>query len=99
MRRNIGTVLSLMRYTVGMRGLRPHLILGDRWQALRIPTMSLWEEHDVFATPTRRDARKTIAAQNRSIRIVPVPGAGNHLWIDQPDRVVEEIERFLSSSR
>jgi hypothetical protein len=32
-----------------------------------------------------------------NIRVVPVPAAGNHIWMDDPERVVDEIERFLAT--
>jgi pimeloyl-ACP methyl ester carboxylesterase len=96
-RRNVGSILSLIRRTVGVGGLRRRLVLGHRWQALKVPTVSLCGERDAFMTPAMREARDTVAAQNPNIRLIDIPGAGNHLWIDDPERVVDEIERFLTT--
>lgn len=95
-RRNVGSILSLIRSTVGLRGLGPGLVLGDRWQALKVPTAFLWGERDVFATPAVRKTWDVLAARNQNIRLISIPGAGNHLWIDDPGRVVSEIGRFLA---
>jgi pimeloyl-ACP methyl ester carboxylesterase len=95
-RRNVGAILSLMRRTVGAGGLRTRLILGERWQALKVPTMFLCGERDVFVTPKMERAWEVVAAQNQNIRVVSIPDAGNHLWIDDPERVVDEIDRFVA---
>jgi pimeloyl-ACP methyl ester carboxylesterase len=96
-RRNRGSILSLIRCTVGVRGLRRRLILGERWQALAMPTLILYGEGDAFATPTMRKAWDAIASRNPNIQVLSVPGAGNHLWVDDPERVVDELERFLAT--
>jgi pimeloyl-ACP methyl ester carboxylesterase len=96
-RRNLSSILSLIRCTVGVRGLRRGLILGEQWQALAMPTLILYGEGDAFATPTMRKAWDAIASRNPNIQDVSVPGAGNHLWVDEPERVVDELERFLAS--
>jgi pimeloyl-ACP methyl ester carboxylesterase len=38
-----------------------------------------------------------IGAQNPNIRIVRVPDAGHLLWLDDPERVVDETEGFLDA--
>ena len=38
-----------------------------------------------------------IAARNASIRVVRVPEAGHLPWFDEPERVVDELERFLTT--
>lgn len=96
-RRNTGSILSLIRLTVGLRGLRPRLVLRDRWQELQVPTLILYGERDAFATPSLREAWDAIAMRNRNLQVNSVPGAGNHLWLDDPEGVVEEMERFLGT--
>jgi pimeloyl-ACP methyl ester carboxylesterase len=97
MRRNRDSVIGLMRCVVGVGGLRGHLLLGERWQALKVPTVFLWGERDAFMTPRMREAWEVIAARNPNITVSRVPDAGHLPWIDDPERVVVEIEGFLAS--
>jgi len=94
MRRNIGSILSLMRCAIGVGGLKAHLILGKRWQALKVPTVFLWGERDTFTAP---DVAEQIAEENPNLRVIRILGAGHLPWIDNPERVVDEIEHFLRS--
>ena len=91
---NIGSILSLMRCAIDVGGLRRRLILGERWQALKVPTVFLWGERDAFMPP---DVAEPIAEQNPNVRVIRIPGAGHLPWIDDPERVVDEIEHFLAS--
>jgi pimeloyl-ACP methyl ester carboxylesterase len=96
-RRNVDSYLSLLaRFGKGgMADARRRMILGERWQSLEVPTVFLWGERDrFFGGPGEGDA---IAAQNPHLRVIRVADAGHFLWIDDPDRVVAEIERFLST--
>ncbi len=95
MRRNVGSILSLIRRAGGVGGLRRGLILGERWQALKVPTVFLCGERDAFMGPKLWKAWEGIAARNPNVRVIRIPGAGHLPWIDDPERVVDEIERFL----
>ena len=97
-RRNVESMLSLIACVADWRrlGYRRELILGDRWRALTTPTLLLWPEHDAFGSPEQGEA---LVATNPKLRLVRLPGAGHIPWIDDPDSVVAEIERFLSSER
>ncbi len=95
-RRNLDSILSLIR-CVG-RGLRAgHLVLGDRWQTLKVPTLYLGGERDVFVRPKVEKALQVIAEGNPNVRLVRIPDAGHLPWLDEPERVVAEIERFLAT--
>ena len=97
MRRNRGSVIGLMWCIVGVGGLRRHLLLGERWQALKVPTVFLWGERDAFMTLKVLEAWEEIAALNSNISIARVPDAGHLPWMDGPERVVIEIEGFMAS--
>ncbi len=74
---------------------RRHLILGERWQSLKVPTVFLWGERDrFFRGPEEAEA---IAARNPNIGVIRIADSGHIPWIDDPDRVVGEIERFLAT--
>jgi 2-hydroxy-6-oxonona-2,4-dienedioate hydrolase len=94
-RRNVESWLGLLACIADWRslGYRRELILGERWHALTMPTLLLWPEHDAFASPAEGEA---LAAMNPNLRLVRVPGAGHNAWIDDPETVVAEIERFLA---
>jgi pimeloyl-ACP methyl ester carboxylesterase len=95
-RRNLDTFLSLIR-CVG-RGIRGgHLVLGDRWLTLRVPTLFLGGERDIFVRPKFEKALQAIVKGNPNIRLVRIPDAGHLPWLDEPERVVAEIERFLAT--
>jgi 2-hydroxy-6-oxonona-2,4-dienedioate hydrolase len=96
MRRNVESMLSLIACVADWRrlGYRRELILGERWRALTTPTLLLWPEHDAFGSP---EAGQALVAKNPNLRLVRVPGAGHNAWIDDPETVVAEIERFLAS--
>jgi pimeloyl-ACP methyl ester carboxylesterase len=95
-RRNLDSIVSLIR-CVG-RGLRGgHLILGDRWQTLKVPTLFLGGERDVFVRAKVEKAVQAIADGSAYVRLVRIPDAGHLPWLDEPERVVAEIERFLGT--
>jgi pimeloyl-ACP methyl ester carboxylesterase len=96
-RRNLGSIVSLIRSAIGMWGVRRRLVLGKRWEALKVRTLFLRGERDAFITPRVAKAWEDIAARNPNIRIVRIPGAGHIAWIDDPERVAEELERFLAT--
>ncbi len=95
-RRNLDSILSLIR-CVG-RGIRGgQLVLGDRWQTLKVPTLYLGGERDIFARPKFERALQAIAEGNPNVRLLRIPDAGHLPWLDQPEQVVAEIERFLGA--
>ncbi len=95
-RRNRDSILSVIRCVcAGLRSQR--LILGDRWLRLRVPTLFVYGERDTFMGSKVEKAWKTIAAGNPNVQVVRIPGAGHLPWIDDPERVVAEMERFLAT--
>jgi pimeloyl-ACP methyl ester carboxylesterase len=97
-RRNVESMLSLIACVADWRrlGYRRELILGERWQALTMPTLLLWPEHDAFGSPQKAEA---LVATNRNLRLVRVRGAGHNAWFDDPGIVLAELERFLTTQR
>jgi pimeloyl-ACP methyl ester carboxylesterase len=97
-RRNVESMLSLTACIADWRrlGYRRELILGERWRALTMPTLLAWPEHDAFGSPEDGEA---LVAANPNLCLVRLPGTGHIPWIDDPDTVLVEIERFLSTER
>jgi pimeloyl-ACP methyl ester carboxylesterase len=97
-RRNVESWLALLSCIADWRrlGYRRALILGERWHALTTPTLFLWPEHDAFGTP---EAGEALVAKNPHLRLVRIPGAGHLPWIDDPETVLAELERFLVGAR
>jgi pimeloyl-ACP methyl ester carboxylesterase len=95
-RRNVESMLSLIACIADWRrlGYRRELILGERWRALTTPTVLVWPEHDGFGS--LKDA-ESIVTMNPNLRLVRIAGAGHIPWIDDPEPVVAEIERFLAT--
>ena len=73
---------------------RRELILGERWRDLTTPTLLIWGERDAFGSPEEGEA---LVAKNPNLRMVRLAEAGHLPWIDDPDSVVAEIERFLAT--
>ncbi len=99
MRRNAADIRELLYLLIGPRGIRRHLVLGDRMGTSRCRRCCLFGEHDAFMTPRMVHAWESIATASPRIDVLHVPGAGHLPWIDEPERVVLEIERFLSATR
>ena len=57
------------------------------------PTVLVWPEHDAFGSVEDAEA---IVMMNPNLRLVRIAGAGHIPWIDGPERVVAETERFLA---
>ena len=93
-RRNVETMLGLIKCMASRGGIDQRLVLGERWEKLRMPTAFLWGERDAFGPPEQGEA---IAVRNPNLRVIRIPGAGHLPWIDQPERVVREIVLFLAS--
>jgi pimeloyl-ACP methyl ester carboxylesterase len=94
MRRNVESMVSLVNCIADFRrlGYRSQVVLGERWQALTTPTLLVWGDRDVFASPEHGEA---LVATNPNLRLVRVAGAGHLAWFDDPETVIAEIERFL----
>jgi pimeloyl-ACP methyl ester carboxylesterase len=95
-RRNSVSHLSLLFRLGNLRGMSRDLILGERWQALKVPTVMLWGERDAFfGGPEKGEA---IARKNSHLSVIRLPDAGHIAWIDNPERVVAEIDHFLGNT-
>ncbi len=94
-RRNVESMLSLIACIADWRrlGYRRELILGERWRALTTPTVLVWPEHDAFGS---LENAESIVTMNPNLRLVRIAGVGHIPWIDDPEGVVAEIERFLA---
>lgn len=94
-RRNSASHLSLAPSLGDFRGASRHLMLGERWQALKVPTLMLWGDQDAFfGGPEKGEA---IARKNSNLSVIRITGAGHIVWIDEPERVVNEIDSFLGN--
>jgi pimeloyl-ACP methyl ester carboxylesterase len=88
--RNMESHLSLLRRITEDRR---RLVLGRRWQELTVPTLVLWGDRDRFFGGPRHG--EAIAARNDQLNVIRIADAGHIVWIDDPERVVDEIDRFL----
>lgn len=90
--RNAPTWFTLIDSTVDVRGMKPNLVVGDRWKQLKVPTTLIWGEKDAWCPP---EAGEAVAATNPQLRVVRIPDAGHAPWFDEPDRVVNTILEAL----
>ena len=54
-------------------------------------------ERDVFVRPKFEKASQAIAEGNPNVRLFRIPDAGHLPWLDEPERVVAGIGRFLAA--
>jgi pimeloyl-ACP methyl ester carboxylesterase len=54
-------------------------------------------ERDIFVRPKFERALQVIAEGNPNARLLRIPDAGHLPWLDEPEQVVAEIERFLGT--
>jgi 2-hydroxy-6-oxonona-2,4-dienedioate hydrolase len=95
-RRNVESMLGLVHCIADARrlGYRRELILGKRWETLTTPTLLIWGEREPFGSLHEAQA---LAAKNPNVHLVRLADAGHLAWIDDPESVVAEIERFLAT--
>jgi pimeloyl-ACP methyl ester carboxylesterase len=94
-RRNVESMLGLVSCIADARrlGYRRELILGKRWEGLTTPTLLVWPEREPWGS---LDEAQALAEKNPNVRLVRLADAGHLMWIDDPESVVAEIERFLA---
>jgi pimeloyl-ACP methyl ester carboxylesterase/DNA-binding CsgD family transcriptional regulator len=64
--------------------------------AVRVPTLIIHRDHDARV---RVDAGRYLARHIAGARYVEVPGIDHPIWVGDTDRIVDEIEEFLTGVR
>jgi len=95
-RRNRDSALSLVRRTVGLGGVRKELLLGEGWSALEVPLLFVHGDRDAFVTADVASAWATIASKGENVIVARIADAGHLPWLDAPEPVLDQIERFLA---
>lgn len=91
--RNAQSWFSLIDRTIDVRGMKPELLIGERWKKLSVPTTLILGENDAWCAPEEGEA---VALANPRVQVVRIPGAGHAVWLDDPDRVVNAINEALT---
>jgi pimeloyl-ACP methyl ester carboxylesterase len=92
-RRNHVSWLSMVNRALDIRGMKPYMLLHNRWNGIRVPTTLVWGELDAWSPPETGDA---IAAAHSGIQMIRVAGAGHAPWFDDAAGVARAIESALS---
>jgi pimeloyl-ACP methyl ester carboxylesterase len=66
--------------------------LTDRLERIRVPTLSLVGDRDVLVSG---DSLSALRDRIPACRLVRLPGAGHLAFVTHPERVTDEIRRFL----
>ena len=66
---------------------------GSRLQSVRVPTLLMAGDRDLLASP--QSLRQLVGGIDHAKRVV-LAGCGHLAFVTQPERVAEEVERFLS---
>ena len=80
----------LLRRLVGLRGMRPEMVLVPELPQLAVQTLVLWGEHDMIPAAAGREAAATIPGA----RFVLIPGVGHFPFLEAPVRCAELIREF-----
>ena len=65
-------------------------------RAIRVPTLVLHREHDMMVDP--RNGR-WLAENIEAARLVELPGRDHAPWYEEPERLLGEVEEFLTGER
>ena len=79
--------LARMNGQIDVRGLLP---------AVRVPTLIIHRDHDARVNVA---AGRYLAASIAGSKHVEIPGVDHPIWVGDTDRVVDEIEEFLTGVR
>lgn len=88
-RRNAASLLSLADCALDWRGFKPELVLGAKWQALRVPTTFVVGERD-RVDPSAVESERVVALSQR-FNLVRIPDVGHVPWIDNPAAIAEAL--------
>ncbi len=95
-RRNVRSHLSLIDAFLTRAGIRPALMIDERWagwRRLEVPVTFIWGEHDAFGSPEIADRIALLVPAGATV--VRIPDAGNLPWCDEPLSVAREIAAAL----
>jgi pimeloyl-ACP methyl ester carboxylesterase len=95
-RRNVDSILGLVRLVVGPRGVRRDVLLGTGWHAFTVPTLFLNGERDAFQTPAIESALEAAASSNPLIELGRVSNAGHLPWLDEPLAFMSALADFMA---
>ena len=68
----------------------------DILHTVRVPTLVLHREQDIRVNPA---AGRYLAAHIQGAKLVEMPGVDHPIWVGDTDRVVDEIQEFLTGVR
>jgi pimeloyl-ACP methyl ester carboxylesterase len=68
--------------------------VADRLGRIRVPTLAVVGDRDLLVSPASRDE---LRHGLRDCRLVQLPGCGHLAFVTQPERVAEEVRRFLNA--
>lgn len=79
--------LARMNGQIDVRGILP---------SVRVPTLVIHRDHDARVNVA---AGRYLAAHIRGAKHIEIPGVDHPIWVGDTDRVVDEIEEFLTGVR
>ncbi|MBI2852922.1 MAG: alpha/beta hydrolase [Chloroflexi bacterium] len=90
--RNRRSMLSLVEQGTDKVGMVPEFVMTDKWRIVKVPTTFLWGEKDVFGSP---QLGREAASKMPKGKFVLIPEAGHLPWLDEPEKVAEEIAKAI----
>jgi pimeloyl-ACP methyl ester carboxylesterase len=82
------SIISLLDRFLGLGGVAPDLVLGSRWEMIRVPTTFLIGEYDRVANAREVEA---IVARNARFSMLKLADVGHVPWVDNPEIVARAM--------
>ena len=87
-RRNALSIISLLDRFLDLGGVASDLVLGSRWEMIRVPTTFVIGEYDQGGSAGEVEA---VVARNPSFNILKLADVGHVPWIDNPEIVARAL--------
>ena len=96
MRRNASSIISLLDRFIDLGGVAADLVLGSRWEVIRVPTTFVIGEYDRGASMGEIEA---VLAMNPCFNLHKLADVGHVPWVDDPESVAQALEAGFSAVR
>jgi pimeloyl-ACP methyl ester carboxylesterase len=91
-RANCESWFGLAERAMDAGGLRRELVIGERWERLRVPFHFVWGERDAVGPPAEARA---VASRVPGVRVLSIADAGHLPWLDDLAATAQAISTLL----
>lgn len=88
-RRNAVSIISLLDRFLDLGGIAPDLVVGSRWEKVRVPTTFVIGDYDRIGSAAEVEA---VVAQNPRFDLLKIADVGHVPWVDNAEGVARALE-------